>query len=402
MALTASPAITGISDFAAPALQTGRRGLLAIALLGALLACPPALFLAWTIGGEAEYASLGNFFLAMNIGLLTGLRLSQHVNEGRSLRAVFLSGCLLASTALAGLSLLGPPIPAAWRLVAFALLGVSISFLQTGIAYSIVRLYAHSAPAVLTFAATLLNLGAAAVTLVAAAFFSSSRQAALPLLLAIGPTLWLIPYSRRMVRPATPLPTSTSPVHLRYPAAVLLSLLLFVELANEWVLINWLPMFLNRQIGQNGTRALMLGALFSFVVAVSRLTAYNHIQRRGTKRLTIQSVASTFFGCVFLTTTNNVFGSVVGILLAGWGAGLILPIALCGAAARLPRFEPGIYSGLCTIGLTGAFLASWSLGHLAELNSLRILMLLPLFGNWLAACLLGLLALEGKLANAIR
>lgn len=404
MASVASPSSLNLErEIAAPALRTGRRALLAFALLGIILATPNLAFLAWSTAAETEYAALGNYFLTMNIGLLAGLRLSQYINQHYSLRSVFVSGCLLATLSLTGLTVLSTSDLHPWRLVAFAFLGISASFLQTGIAASLARLYAHSASAVLTLALTLLGLGICLTDLLGAILLNVTRPLSILAGPAVLPALWLVPYVQRLTRSSPPEPpTHSTPSSLRYPAAVLLSLLLFVQFANEWVLINWLPLFMSRQVGQSPARALLMVALFAAALTIARLAGFNRIKRRGTKRLVLYSLIATFFGSVFLATTNNVLGSLIGVSLVALGAGLVLPVAVRYLQSRQPVFDPSSYSGLFTLALTGALLGSWAVGHLAELNSLRILMLLPLFGNWVAAILLGLLRLESKLASALR
>ncbi len=49
---------------------------------------------------------------------------------------------------------------------------------------------------------------------------------------------------------------------LKTPAAVLLSLILFFQLGNEWAIAGWLPLFLSQRLGISPETSLLMLALY--------------------------------------------------------------------------------------------------------------------------------------------
>ncbi len=100
-----------------------------------------------------------------------------------------------------------------------------------------------------------------------------------------------------------------------------------------------------------------------------------------------------------MTLTNNFFGAITGVLLAGGGFAMILPLVVEKIGYRFPYFHPVLFNGIFTIALSGALLAPASLGVLAHYFGIGVVMGLPLLGSVMVLLLLGLILLEAKLSG---
>ena len=96
---------------------------------------------------------------------------------------------------------------------------------------------------------------------------------------------------------------------LRNPAAVLLALLLFFQLGNEWALAGWLALFLTQRLGVSPPAALRMLALYWLALLVGRVAAQWVLPRVRHARLLVASAAASILGCVILIATDNQFGA---------------------------------------------------------------------------------------------
>ena len=108
---------------------------------------------------------------------------------------------------------------------------------------------------------------------------------------------------------------------LRSTGAVLLSLLLFFQLGNEWALAGWLPLFLSQRLGISPPTALGMLALYWLALTIGRAASQWILPRARHGRLLLGTVTAAMFGCIILGATDNRFGAITGVLLVG-GASL--------------------------------------------------------------------------------
>jgi fucose permease len=184
------------------------------------------------------------------------------------------------------------------------------------------------------------------------------------------------------------------------PAAILFALLLFFQFGNEGALAGWLALFLTQRLGASPATSLFLLALYFAALLIGRIVAQWLLPRVRHGRLLTGAVGLPMFACIVLLQTNNLFGATVGVLLAGGGFSVILPLVMEKIGDRFPYYHPGFFNGIFSLALTGGLLAPASLGYAAHFLGIGVVMGLPLAGSIFVVVLLLLILLESRLSAA--
>ena len=142
-------------------------------------------------------------------------------------------------------------------------------------------------------------------------------------------------------------------------------------------------------------------ALYWLSLLVGRVAVQGVLPRVSHGKLLGGSVLAALFGCTILSSTNNTFGAVTGILLVGGGFAPIYPLMVEKIGHRFPYYHPGFFNGIFSFALTGGLIAPSSMGYLAEVWGIGIVMMLPLFGSFLVLMLLLLIWLEARLTTPV-
>jgi FHS family glucose/mannose:H+ symporter-like MFS transporter len=187
---------------------------------------------------------------------------------------------------------------------------------------------------------------------------------------------------------------------LKTPAAVLLSLILFCQLGNEWAVAGWLPLFLIHRLGISPETSLMMLALYWLALLIGRAASQWILPRVRHSRVLISSVVAAIFGCVILLFTNNRFGALTGILLLGAAFAPIYPLLVEKIGHRFPGYHPGHYNGIFSIAMACGFLAPAALGFFASVWGVGVVMDLPLIGSIIVFVLLALIWIEARFLEA--
>jgi fucose permease len=184
------------------------------------------------------------------------------------------------------------------------------------------------------------------------------------------------------------------------PAAILFALLLFFQFGNEGALAGWLALFLTQRLGASPATSLFLLGLYWTALLLGRIVAQWLLPRVSHGRLLAGAVGLPMFACFVLWETNNLFGATVGVLLAGGGFSVILPLVMERIGDRFPYYHPGFFNGIFSVALTGALLAPASLGYFAHFFGIGVVMGLPLAGSIFVVVILLLILLEARLSAA--
>jgi hypothetical protein len=80
----------------------------------------------------------------------------------------------------------------------------------------------------------------------------------------------------------------------------------------------------------------------------------------------------------------------------------IYPLVVEKIGHRFPNFHPGFYNGIFSLAIAGGLLAPCSLGYLASVWGVRVVMGLPLAGSAVVFVLLMLISLEARLSASSR
>jgi FHS family glucose/mannose:H+ symporter-like MFS transporter len=123
------------------------------------------------------------------------------------------------------------------------------------------------------------------------------------------------------------------------PGAVLFSLLLFFQFGNEWSIAGWLPLFLIRRLGISPADSLLLLALYWGALLVGRLASQLILKRVNRAWLLLGSIVSALMGTIVLSSTNNLFGAIMGVLFVGGGYASIYPLVVEKIAPKRGAFK---------------------------------------------------------------
>jgi fucose permease len=372
-------------------------------LSGFLLALLGAILPAWGYHRDpADFVAVGNYFLALALGVVAAAYLSRPLMLRRGLSFLLVSGCVVSCLALLYLALVLPPPSDWWRAAGCLVLGIGAGFLNQGLFYAISARYQADAAATVTRGGVWYGVGCLAATLLVAGTFYAYTVPSILIFMAVVPAFFAVTYARRSY--PTP-PEGTHPTFrqalqdFRSPGAVLFAMLLFFQFGNEWSIAGWLPLLLIRRVGLSPPFALLVLACYWFFLLAGRLAAVAILPRVRHGRLLAGSVLSAMFGCLILFSTNNAFGALTAAFLIGCGFASIYPLVAEAIGRRFPYYHPGFFNGIFSLALTGGLLAPAVLGYAASEWGVGVIIGIPLIGSVLVTILLILIWLESKVTG---
>jgi fucose permease len=337
----------------------------------------------------------------LNGGVLIGAQVAAALLARRGADILLVIGAAAGAAAVLFLGAVLPPTTVWLRLAGLVVLGTACGVTNTAVFHSITGAFEHDRAATVNLAGIFLGLGCLLTTLLIATTFYIYTASSVMVLVAVIPGLFAIWFGRHRVklRPLV-LPASGAEALRGYrsPAAVLFALVLFFQFGNEWSIAGWLPIFLVQRLGISPASALWLLALYWLCLMAGRIGAQAILPRFGHGRLLMGSVISAMFGCLVLTTTNNHFGAITGIVLTGGGFAMILPLLAEKIGHRFPYYHPGLFNSIFSIAFSGGLLANASLGYFAERFGIQVVMGLPLVGTIMVFVLVLLIWLAAKLS----
>ena len=377
-----------------------RRALAGFFVSGVLLSFLGAILPSWKQHLSSDYTIVGLYFVGLIVGLLASVTVAPRMLESKGLGWTLAFACAIAGTGFLYLAFVSPPVSFWWRVVGLAVIGFSAGILHTGVFHAVSPMYHHDPAATVNLAGVLFGLGCLTVALLISGAFYMYTAPTLQAWIAVIPAVFGWIYVKT---PFAPIPVPHQPplraifVEIRNPAAVLLALLLFFQLGNEWSLAGWLALFLTQRLGVSPPEALRMLALYWLALLVGRVVAQWVMPRVRHTRLLIASAAASILGCVILIATDNTFGAISGILLLGAAFAPIYPLVVEKIGSRFPYFHPGFYNGIFSFALAGGLLAPCTLGFFASQWGVGVVMGLPLAGTIVVLILLPLIGLEARL-----
>lgn len=380
----------------------GRRSLSGFLVSGMLMAFLGAILPAWRYHLKANFTEVGSYFLSLNLGFLFSVAAAHALLPRKGVKFTLILANALACGGFLFLAVCSPPVPAIWRLAGVLWVGFSAGLLNAGVFHAISPLYQHDRAATVNLAGVLFGLGCLLTALLVAGTYYVYTVPSILILFAVLPGFYAGIYAKAKLarRPQfEKVPLSQLLRDFRNPGAVLFSLLLFFQFGNEWSIAGWLPLFLIRRLGISPADSLLMLALYWAALLVGRILAQVALKRLTHGLLLISSVVSALLGTIVLSSTNNRFGAVMGILFVGAGFASIYPLVVEKIGHRFPYYHPGFYNGLFSFAITGGFLAPWSLGYFAQRWGIQAVMVLPLLGTCLVFVLVLLIMLEAKLSG---
>jgi fucose permease len=379
-----------------------RRALAGFFVSGVLLSFLGAILPAWRHHLSSDYATVGLYFAGLIVGLLSSVAASPKLLRRKGTAWTLALACGIAGSGFLFLAFVSPPASAWWRIAGMADIGFSAGLLHTAMFQAISPMYRHNPVATVNVAGMLFGLGCLTVTLLISGAFYAYSAPALQAWIAGVPALfgWIC-VKTRFPKEHAPQPPPVRKIlgEVRSPAAVLLALLLFFQLGNEWAIAGWLSLFLIQRLGISPVSSLLMLATYWLALLVGRAIAQWALPRVRHSRLLTASVLASVFGCVILAFTNNRFGAAIGVLLLGTAFAPIYPLVVEKIGRRFPYFHPGFYNGVFSLAMAGGLLAPCTLGYFAAEWGIRVVMGLPLAGSIVVFVLLLLIWLEARLTT---
>ncbi len=379
-----------------------RQALAGFFLSGVMLSFLGAILPSWQ-NLSSQYLTVGLYFLGLIAGLLSAVGAAHWFLQKRGLSWTLSFACAIAGTGFLYLAMASPPWDPWWRVGGMAVIGFAAGVLHTAIFEAISPMYRHDPAATVNVGGMFFGLGCLTVALLVSGIYYIYTPAAIQVWIAVIPALagwgyWTTRFA--------PVPVTDSPAphqilaELKSPAAVLLSLILFFQLGNEWAIAGWLPIFLSHRLGISPETSLMMLALYWLALLIGRAASQWILPRVRHSRVLIASVVAAIFGCVILLATNNRFGALTGILLVGCAFAPIYPLLVEKIGHRFPGYHPGHYNGIFSIAMACGLLAPAALGFFASVWGVGVVMDLPLIGSIIVFVLLVLIWVEARFLEA--
>lgn len=380
-------------------LAGSRAALSGFFVTGMLLAFLGAILPVWQHHISSDYLTIGAYFVSLVVGIAASVRIAGPLIAKRGLAWSLSCACAGACASLLYLAYVSPPYTGWWRLPGILVIGWSAGLLHRAMFQAISPIYRHDSAATVNMAGILFGLGCFSVAFFVSRSFYTYTPAAIQIWLALVPGFFALAYARSQFPEAEAQHTELQDLRkeLHSPGAVLLSLILFFQLGNEWALAGWLPLFLSQRLGMSPQAAVMILAIFWLALLIGRVAAQWILPNVRHSRLLTISVLISVFACLILLATNNQFGAVSGVILLGASFAPIYPLVVERIGRRFPEFHPGFHNGIFSFAIAGGLLAPSTLGYFAWLLDVRAVMAVPLLGSLMVFLLLGLLWLEGRL-----
>ena len=370
---------------------------------GFLLALLGAILPAWAyLHDLPDFIAIGNYFLALAIGIVAGTRFARPLMRRRGVSFLLVCACGLCCASLLYLSQVSPPLSDWWRVVGFLVLGAGAGLLNLALFHAISPGYQSDAAGTVNKAGILYGLGCLTATLLVAGTIYAYTVPSILVFMALVPGFFVGIYARKSYATAphgTHVTLRQAFQDFRSPGAVLFALLLFFQFGNEWSIAGWLPIFLIRRVGLSPSSSLMILALYWLFLIVGRLVAVAILPRVRHARLLKGSMVSAIFGCLVLVFTDNAFGASVGACFVGAGFASIYPLVAEAIGRRFPYYHPGFFNGIFSFAQAGGLLAPATLGYAASKWGVGVIMGIPLIGTLVVMVLLLLIWLEAKVTG---
>jgi len=380
-----------------------RRAIAGFFVSGILYAFPGAILLAWRHHLSGDYIQIGNYFLAITLGIVLASAFTPRLVARKGIVFSLTLSCAIACGAVLGLALVPPPKSAWFRVLTLWFMGIGVGMVNSALFHAVSSAYRLNPAATANLAGVTFGLGCLMVTLLVAGTFYAYTVPSILIFIALVPGFFAVSYARsRMgglaLPPVQPNWREALP-DFRSMGAILFTLLLFLQFGNEGALAGWLALFLTQRLGISPESALFTLSLYWFALLVGRVVTQALLPHVSHGKLLFMSALGAMFGCTILSSTNNLFGAVMGVLMVGLSFSAILPLVIEKIGAKFPYFHPAFFSGVFSIGLAGGLLAPATLGYAASLMDIRVVVGLPLVGSWMVVLLTLLIWLVARLTT---
>jgi fucose permease len=166
---------------------------------------------------------------------------------------------------------------------------------------------------------------------------------------------------------------------IRHPGVLLFGFLLFFESGNESALTGWTSTWVANS-GASARTAIYVLALFQAMMMLGRIAAARLLRWIGEEQMVMATVVASLTSMALLLAVHSTVMMAVAVSMAGLAFAAIYPTILAIAGNRYQDYAATVFSVLFTLGLSGAVVYPWSIGHLAQSWGVRAGIILPLVG----------------------
>lgn len=381
--------------------SSGGRWTTGFLLFGILLGLPGSLLITWQYHIDAPLAMVGLHFLALNAGYVCSALTAQRLLSRWPARRVAAVSAMLALMALLLLSCLCPPAAMDLRIAVLALLGVSCGGLLASLLYALAPEFSAN-PATLTNRAGLLFGSGCLLSTLTVAMTYFTRWLPLPtLILSAAPLIFLALLTGTRNRNSWSIQARQNEARhestgdLRSIAAVLFTLLLLFQFANEWTIAGWLPLFVVHRLGSNPVWAVYALAAYFLALMAGRLIAQKLLPRLNHRNLLLASMTAAIAGCILLCVTISLDGAWLAVVIVGGAFAPIFPLIAEKLDDRF-SYQPRFYIRTLSVAIGGAMCVPWLVGYIAAID-MQYVMVVPAVGSIMVLILALLIMLEAHL-----
>src|SRR5512142_2508920 len=253
--------------------SSARRALAGFFVSGVLLSFLGAILFSWEHHLTSQYGVVALYYAGLIAGLVGSARLSPALLRRKGLGWTLALACGLAGAAFLYLAFVSPPFSPWWRVAGMAIVGFAAGLLHSAIFHAISPMYRHDPAATVNLAGILFGAGCFTLAILISGTFYLYTAAAVQVWIAVIPALfgWMYRRTQFAADPVPNVPAARETLSgLHSTGAVLLSLLLFFQLGNEWGLAGWLALFLSQRLGISPPSALGMLALYWLALTIGR------------------------------------------------------------------------------------------------------------------------------------
>ena len=368
---------------------------------GFLLALPGGLLPLWGYHIHPDFGTAGNYFLVLGAGLIGGGMLALRLARTVPLERLLAAGYFLAAVSMLLLSVATPPAQIWYQMAALLVTGASAGIMNTAVLEAMTPCYESDPATIALTGGIFFGAGSVLAAFLLAQSFGDNGATRLLAAAALIPAAGGVSLARLRIerREVTEISLAQSMHDLRSPLAIIFSLLLFFQFANEWSLAGWLPVFLIDRMGLSPSTAVTLLGFYWLALMVGRIVVSKLLRVVRHGRLMASSAFCALFGCMALLAAGSRFGIVAGLVLTGVGFSAIYPLVAERIANRFSYYHPGYFNGIFTFALMGGVLTPFVLGHLAEGAGLKVIPLAAMMGSCAVFALVLLIWLGHKVSG---
>ncbi|TWG26783.1 MFS transporter [Actinoplanes teichomyceticus] len=161
-------------------------------------------------------------------------------------------------------------------------------------------------------------------------------------------------------------------------------LLVFTAFLVDSAVSTWSSVYLADSLSAAASVAPLGYAAYQAAVLVSRLIADHLVPRAGRLAMALGALAVCAAGCGLVVLLPSVGAAVTGFAIAGFGVGVLVPLAFSAAGEAAARSSDEVIARVNLFNYGGALLGAVLLGALSEPVGLRVAFLIPVAGVILA------------------